>query len=78
MSTLLCRRLQKGGRRKGRQKKRWEDNIKEWMKLELRYALRKAEDKEESKAVVRRSSAAPRNKYGVQKKFRISIQEASA
>ena len=49
-----------GGRRRGRQKKRWEDNIREWTGLELRNTLRKAENREEWKAVVRRSSAAPR------------------
>ena len=43
-----------------RQKKRWEDNIREWTGLELRNTLRKDEDREEWKAVVRRSSAAPR------------------
>ncbi|GFO18712.1 endonuclease-reverse transcriptase [Plakobranchus ocellatus] len=36
-----------GGRRRGRQKKRWEDNIREWTGLELRNTLRKAEDREE-------------------------------
>ncbi|GFO07489.1 UDP-glucuronosyltransferase 2a1-like [Plakobranchus ocellatus] len=46
--------------RRGRQKKRWEDNIREWTGLELRNTLRKAEDREEWKAVVGRSSAAPR------------------
>ncbi|GFO14420.1 UDP-glucuronosyltransferase 2a1-like [Plakobranchus ocellatus] len=49
-----------GGRRRGRQKKRWDNNIREWTGLELRNTLRKAEDREEWKAVVRRSSAAPR------------------
>ncbi|GFO47160.1 UDP-glucuronosyltransferase 2a1-like [Plakobranchus ocellatus] len=49
-----------GDRRRGRQKKRWEDNIREWIGLELRNTLRKAEDREEWKAVVGRSSAAPR------------------
>ncbi|GFO38657.1 cytochrome p450 2b2 [Plakobranchus ocellatus] len=49
-----------GGRRRGRQKKRWDDNIREWTGLELRNTLRKAEDREEWKAVVRRSSAVPR------------------
>ncbi|GFS23105.1 hypothetical protein ElyMa_003380600 [Elysia marginata] len=46
----------KVGRRRGRQKKRWEDNIREWIGLELRNILRIAEDREERKAVVRRSS----------------------
>ncbi|GFO15679.1 eukaryotic translation initiation factor 3 subunit f [Plakobranchus ocellatus] len=49
-----------GGRRRGGQKKRWEDNIREWTGLELRNTLRKAEDREKWKAVVRRSAAAPR------------------
>ncbi|GFO37456.1 retrovirus-related pol polyprotein line-1 [Plakobranchus ocellatus] len=49
-----------GGRWRGRQKKRREDNIREWTGFELRNTLRKAEDREEWKAVVRRSSAAPR------------------
>ncbi|GFR73555.1 endonuclease-reverse transcriptase [Elysia marginata] len=48
-----------GGRRRGRQKKRWEDNIKEWTGLELRNTLRIAEDGEEYKAVFRRSSMRP-------------------
>ena len=45
-----------GGRRKGRQKKRWEDNISEWTGLGLGEALRKAEDREEWRKVVARSS----------------------
>ncbi|GFO48632.1 eukaryotic translation initiation factor 3 subunit f [Plakobranchus ocellatus] len=49
-----------GGRRRGRQKKLWDDNIREWRGFELRNTLRKAEDRDEWKAVVRRSSAAPR------------------
>ncbi|GFR73037.1 UDP-glucuronosyltransferase 2A1-like [Elysia marginata] len=49
-----------GGRRRGRQKKRWEDNIREWTGLELRNTLRIAEVRGEWKAMVRRSSAAPR------------------
>ncbi|GFO45693.1 UDP-glucuronosyltransferase 2a1-like [Plakobranchus ocellatus] len=36
-----------GGRRRGRQEKRWEDNIREWTGLELRNILRKAEEREE-------------------------------
>ncbi|GFR84963.1 eukaryotic translation initiation factor 3 subunit F [Elysia marginata] len=48
-----------GGKRRGRQKKRWEDNIKEWTGLELRNTSRIAEDREEWKAVARRSSMRP-------------------
>ncbi|GFR95219.1 hypothetical protein ElyMa_000938300 [Elysia marginata] len=47
------------GRRRGGQKKRWEDNIKDWTELEQRNALRKDEDRQEWKTVVRRSSMRP-------------------
>ncbi|GFR88059.1 eukaryotic translation initiation factor 3 subunit F [Elysia marginata] len=36
-----------GGRRRGRQRKCWEDNIREWTGLELRNTLRIAENREE-------------------------------
>ena len=48
-----------GGRRKGRQKKRWEDKISEWTGLRLSEALQKAEDREEWRKVVARSSLMP-------------------
>ena len=40
-----------GGRRRGRQKKRWEDNVTEWTGLKLGEALRKAENREEWRTV---------------------------
>ena len=46
-----------GGRRRGRQKKRWEDN--ERTGLQLDEALRKAESREEWRTVVARSSLVP-------------------
>ena len=36
----------KGGRRQGRQRKRWEDNIREWTGLEFDKSLRAAENRE--------------------------------
>ena len=39
-----------GGRRKGRQNKRWEDNITEWKGFQLGDALRKAENKRTEKS----------------------------
>ena len=48
-----------GGRRRGRQKKRWEDNVTEWTGLNLGEALRKAENREEWRTVVARSSLVP-------------------
>ena len=44
--TILQGTVQ-GGRRRGRQRKRWEDNIKEWTGLEWNIILRKAENREE-------------------------------
>ena len=36
----------RGGRKRGRQKKRWEDNIAQWTGLKLSEAIRHAEDRE--------------------------------
>ena len=49
----------KGGRKRGRQKKRWEDNIPEWTGMTLGAAMRKAERREEWRELVARSSVAP-------------------
>ena len=46
----------KGARRRGRQKKRWEDNIKEWTEMEFGDSLRAAEDREGWKGIVATSS----------------------
>ena len=45
-----------GGRRRGRQRKRWEDNIKEWTGLEWNIILRKAENREEWRKLVVKST----------------------
>ena len=50
----------KGPRRRGRQKKRWEDNIKEWTGLGFEDSLRAAEDREGWKGIVATSSVVPR------------------
>ena len=39
-------------RRRGRQKKRWEDNIKEWMGMGFGDSLRAAEEREGWKGIV--------------------------
>ena len=49
----------KGGRRRGRQRKRWEDNIKEWTGLEWNIILRKAENREEGRKLVVKSIVVP-------------------
>ena len=51
----------KGGRRHGRQRKRWEDNIREWTGLEFAKSLRAKENSEEwRKLVVKSYVVAPK------------------
>ena len=49
----------KGGRKRGRQRKRWEDNISEWTGLTLGETMRKAEDREEWRKLVARCLKCP-------------------
>ena len=42
----------KKGRRKGRQRKRWEDNIREWTGLEFAKSQRAVEDREKWRKLV--------------------------
>ena len=56
--TILQGTVQ-GGRRRGRQRKRWEDNIKEWSGLEWNIMLRKAENREECRKLVVKSTVVP-------------------
>ena len=58
-----------GGRRRGRQKKRWEDNIPEWTGMTLSAAMRKAERREEWRELVARSSGAPQRSTKVKVKL---------
>ena len=49
----------KGGRRRGRQRKRWEDNIHEWTGLRLCNTLRRTEDREGWRELIVRTVVAP-------------------
>ena len=49
----------KGGRRQGRQRKRWEDNIREWTGLELGKSQRAMENREKWRKLVAKSSVVP-------------------
>ena len=49
----------KGARRRGRLKKRWEDNIKEWTGIGFGDSLRAAEDREGWKGIVATASVVP-------------------
>ena len=49
----------KGGRRQGRQRKRWEDNIREWTGLEFGRSQRVVENREKWRKLVAKSSVVP-------------------
>ena len=49
----------KGGRRQGRQEKRWEDSIREWTGLEFAKSQRAVENREKWRKLVAKSSVVP-------------------
>ena len=49
----------KGGRRQGRQKKRWEGNIREWTGLKFAKSQRPVENREKWRKLVVKSSVVP-------------------
>ena len=49
----------KGGRRQGRQRKRWEDSIREWTGLEFDKSQRAVENREKWRKLVAKSSVVP-------------------
>ena len=49
----------KGRRRQGRQRERWEDNIREWTGLEFAKSQRAVENREKWKKLVVKSSVVP-------------------
>ena len=60
MAKTILQGTVKGARRRGRQKKKWEDNIKEWTGMGSGDSLRAAEDREGRKGIVVTSSVVPR------------------
>ena len=50
----------KGGRRQGRQRKGWEDNIREWTGLEFGKSQRAVENSEKWRKLVAKSSVVPK------------------
>ena len=59
LATTVLQGTVRGGRKRGRQKKRWEDNITEWTGLKLSEAVKRAKDREGWRGLVDRSSVAP-------------------
>ena len=60
IAKTILQRTVKGAIRRGRQKKRWKDNIKEWTGTGLGDSLRTAEDREGWKGIVTTLSVVPR------------------
>ena len=50
----------KGKRKRGRQKKRWEDNIIEWTGMDFASSIRAAESRTRWKGIVANPSVVPR------------------
>ena len=58
--TNLQGTVVKGKRNRGRQKKRWEDNIKEWTGIDFASSTRAAENRSRWKGIIANSSVVPR------------------
>ena len=64
MAKTILQRTAKGARRRGRQKKRWEDNIKDWTGMGFGDFLRAAEDREVGKVLLVRHLWCPNDLRG--------------
>ena len=56
LAKTISQSTVKGGRRRDRQKKRWEDNIREWIGQEIIKSQRAVEDREKWRKLVVKSS----------------------
>ena len=59
LAKIVLQGTVKGGRRPGRQKKRWEDNIREWTGVEFAKSQRAVEDREKWRKLVVKLSVVP-------------------
>ena len=59
MAQIILQCTVKGGRRQGRKKKRWEDNIREWTGLEFGKSQRAVENRGKWRKLVVKSSVVP-------------------
>ena len=56
MAKTILQGIVKGGRRQGGQRKRWEDNIREWTGLEFAKSQRAVENRDKWRKFVAKSS----------------------
>ena len=59
LAKTILQGTMRGGRRQGRQRKRWEDNIREWTGLEFAKSQRAVENREKWRKLVTKSSVVP-------------------
>ena len=59
LAKTILQSTVKGGRRQGGQRKRWEDNIREWTGLEFAKSQKAVENREKWRKLVVKSSVAP-------------------
>ena len=59
LANTILRGTVQGGRQRGRQRKRWKGNMKEWTGLEWNNLLRKAKNREEKRKLVVKSTVVP-------------------
>ena len=59
MAKTIMQVTVKGGRRQGRQRKKWEDNIREWTGLDFAKSQRAVENREKWRKMVVKSSVMP-------------------
>ena len=61
MAKTILQGTVKGQRKRGRQKRKWEDNIKEWIGMDFASSTRAAENRTRWKGIVGISSVVPDN-----------------
>ena len=59
MAKTILQGTVKGGKRPGREKKKWEDNIREWTGLEFAKSQRTVENREKWRKLVAKLCGAP-------------------
>ena len=59
LAKTILQSTVKGGRRQGRKRKRWEDNLREWTGLEFAKSQRAVENRENWRKLVVKSSVVP-------------------
>ena len=60
LAKIILQGTVKGGRRHGRQRKRWEDNIREWTGLEFAKSKKAVENREKWRKLVVISPVVPK------------------